>query len=177
MSLLNKLFSGVTVAAAVFAFSTITMAQDGSGTAPAKEKAEKRVRAEGRGYHKGHGEGFGHKRGGMMRMLHGLNLTDAQKTQIKSIMDANKPDQTVRDEMKSLYEAKRNGTITAEQQARIDSLKEQAKANKQARRQQIEAILTPEQKAQLEQKKQEMKLRRQERQNAPAATTETTNED
>ena len=174
----------MTVAAAVFAFSTFTFAQDEKATTPApdKEKAEKHYNGEGRGMHKGHGEGrgFGHRHLGVMHMMHELNLTDAQKTQIQSIMQANKPDQAVRDEMKTLFEAKRSGTLTADQQARIATLREQAKAKRQSVHQQIMAVLTPEQKAQLEQKKQEMKQRREERrqqrQAAPAATTETTKE-
>lgn len=169
----------MTVAVAVFAFSTVTFAQDEKATTPApeKEKAEKRFKGEGRGL-RGH-KAFGHRHGGMMRMLHGLNLTEVQKTQIQSIMDASKPDQTVREEMRAIFEAKRSGTITAEQQARMDAFKEQAKAKKQAVREQIEAVLTPEQKAQLEQRKQEMKQRMEERrqqrelrQKTPA-TTET----
>lgn len=184
MSLINKLCSGLTVAAAVFAFSTFTLAQDDKATTPApdKEKAEKHFKREGRGMHRGHGPGigFGHRHGGMMRIMHGLNLTDAQKAQIHSIMEANKPDQSVRDERKTLFEAKRSGTLTAEQQARLVMLREQAKAKRQSVHQQIMAVLTPEQKAQIEQKKQEMKQRREERrqqrQAAPAATTETTKE-
>lgn len=186
MSLINKLCSGLTVAAAVFAFSTFTLAQDNKATTPAsdKEKTEKHFKGEGRGMHKGHGEGMGdgdHRGGGMMRMMHELNLTDAQKTQIHSIMEANKPDQAVREEMKTLFEAKQNGTLTADQQARFDALKEQSKAKMQAVHAEIMGVLTAEQKAQLEQKKQEMKQRRDEHrqqreqhQNTPAATTETT---
>ena len=164
----------MTVAVAVFAFSTFTLAQDEKAAATDKEKAEKHYKGHGQDGHNGHGK---RHHGGMMRMFHDLNLSDEQKMQIKSIIDANKPDQSVRDEMRTLFEAKRNGTLTAEQQTRIDALKEQAKANKQAIHQQIEAVLTAEQKAQLKQKKAEMKQRRderrQQRQKTPAATTET----
>jgi Spy/CpxP family protein refolding chaperone len=187
MSLINKLCSGLTVAAAVFAFSTFTLAQDDKAktAAPDKEKAEKHFKGQGRGMHKGRGEGmgFGNRHAGIMRMMHELNLTEAQKTQIHSIMEASKPDQSVRDEMKTLFEAKRSGTLTAEQQARFETLKEQAKAKRQAVHEQIQAVLTAEQKAQIEQKHQQMKqlrqerrLRREQRQNAPAAATETTKE-
>ena len=167
----------MTVAVAVFAFSTFTLAQDEKAATTDKEKAEKHYKGHGQDGHKGHGK---RHHGGMMRMFHDLNLSDEQKTQIKSIIDANKPDQSVRDEMRTLFEAKRNGTLTAEQQTRIDALKEQAKANKQAIHQQIEVVLTAEQKAQLKQKKAEMKQlrderrqQREKREKTPAATTET----
>ena len=181
MSLINKLFSGLTVAVAVAAFSTFTLAQDDRATAPApdKDKAEKHFRGEGHkfGGHKGH------HRGGMMRMMHMLDLTDAQKTQMHSIMEANKPDKAIMEEMHTLAKAKHTGTITAEQQTRLDALKEQAKAKKQAVHEQMLNVLTAEQKAQLEQKKAEMKQRKEERrqqreqrQKTSAATPEPTKE-
>ena len=192
MSLKNKFYSILTVAIAIFAVSTFTFAQDDKAATPApdKEKTERPFKGEGHGFgkHGGHGEGFGHRHGGMMRMMHELNLTEEQKTQIHSIMDANKPDQATRDEMRNLFEAKRGGTITADQQARLDTLKEQGKAKFKAVHEQIMNVLTAEQKVQLEQKKAEMKQRMQERrerrkqdeqlrqQKAPAATTETTKE-
>lgn len=190
MSLINRFSSILTVALAVFALSTFTLAQDDKAATPApeKDKAEKHFKGHGFGKHGGHGDHgkrFGHRHGKMMRHLNALNLSDAQKTQIRSIMEANKADQTTRDEMRTLFEAKRNGTLTAEQQARIDTLKEQAKANAKAAHEQIMNVLTAEQRTQLEQKKAEMKQRHEEfrkqrelrrQQKAPAATTETTKE-
>ncbi len=185
MSLKNRFYSILTVAIAIFAVSTFTFAQDDKAAAPApdKEKTEKHFKGEGRGFgkHGGHGKGFGHRHGGMMRVMQELNLTEEQKTQIHSIRDANKPDHTTHDEMRTLFEAKRSGTITAEQQARLDTLKEQGKAKAKGVHEQILNVLTAEQKTQLEQKKAEMKQRKQERrqqreqkQKTPAATTETT---
>ncbi len=185
MSLINRFSSILTVAIAVFAFSTFTLAQQDKAATPApdKEKAEKYHKGEGHGMHKGHGKGFGNRHGGMMRMMHMLNLTDAQKTQMHSIMEANKPDQTTHDEIRTLAKAKHDGTITAEQQTRLDTLKGEMKAKAQAVHEQMLNILTAEQKAQLEQKKAEMKQRKEERrqqreqrQKTPAATTETTKE-
>jgi len=65
--------------------------------------------------------------------------------------------------MKTLFEAKRNGTLTADQQERMKTLKQQAREKGAAVHQQILAILTPEQLQQLEAKKAEMKQRREER--------------
>ena len=177
MSLKNKFYSVLTVAIAVVAFSTFTLAQDSKATTPApgKEKAERHSKGEGResGRHEGRGEGFGYG-GGMMRMMQELNLTEAQKTQIHAIMDANKPDKVTMEELETLTKAKHDGTITAAQQERLTVLKTQTQEKWQSIHQQIMPILTPEQKAQLEQKKQEMKQRMQERrqQKAPAATAE-----
>jgi periplasmic protein CpxP/Spy len=186
MSLINRFSSILTVAIAVFAFSTFTLAQENKATTPApeKEKTEKHFKGKGHGFGRHGGErGFGHRHGGMMRMMHGLNLSEAQKTQIHSIMEANKPDQTTRDEMHTLFEAKRSGTITTEQQARLDAIKEQTKAKAKDVHEQMMNVLTAEQKAQIEQKKAEMKQRREEfrkqrelRKQTQPAGTETTKE-
>lgn len=186
MSLKSSLFSILTVAVAGLSFSTISFAQDSKAVAPApdKERAESQFRGQGRGHRK-HGEQgqrFG-RHGGMMRLFHQLNLSEEQKTQIGTIMDANKPDQATRDEMRTLFEAKRSGTITAEQQARLDTIKQQRKATAKTVHEQILNVLTAEQRIQVEQKKAEIKQRREEfrkqrelrrQQQTPAATTETT---
>ena len=192
MSLKNKLFSGFTLAAAVFAFSAIGMAQEVTTTTTTTDKTEK-VKGDHRGHGKrgmGRGEfggkfGRGGHRGMMghrgMGMFRFIELTEAQKVQLKAIHEANKPSQEFRDEMMTLRTAKRAGTITADQQARIDTLKAQAKEKHAAVKAQIEAILTPEQKAQIETKKAEMKLKMEERRKLrmerKAATPATTTTD
>ncbi len=180
MSFKNKLFSGLTVGAAVFAFSAIGMAQGATTTTPTdkveKEKGEHRGHGDrefgkrgmghgefggkfGRGGHRGMG-GEGHRGFGMFR---GIELTEAQKTQLRSIHEANKPSQETRDELRTLMTAKRDGTITADQQTHLESFKAQAKEKHAAIKSQIEAILTLEQKQQIETRKLEMKQRMQER--------------
>ena len=179
---LNKFFSILTIAVGIVAFTTIGFAQDKTTTTTTPDKVEKPMKGEGRGMgHRKFGrEGFGGmhgKRGGMMRMLHGANLTDAQKTQIHSIMQANKPDQTTMEELRTLATAKRGGTITAEQQERLAALKTQAREKAKLVHEQVQAVLTPEQKAQIETRKTEMRQRMEERkqrrqQKPPATTTE-----
>ena len=192
MSFKNRFFSGITLGAAVFAFAAIGMAQEVTTTTTDKDKTEK-VKGDHRGHGKrgmGRGE-FGGKfgkfgRGGMMGhrgfgMFRGIELTEDQKTQLKAIHEANMPSQELRDEMMTLHAAKRAGTITADQQARIDTLKAQAKEKHAAVKAQIEAILTLEQKEQIEKRKVEMKQRMEERQKLrqerkaakPAETTTT----
>ena len=166
MSLKNKFFSALTMAFAVFAFSTFVSAQETTKTdSDNTQKQEKREWRKG-GKRDGMGKGFrrgGGMRGGLMRGFRDLNLTDAQKAQIKTIMDANRPDQATMEEMKTLHQAKRNGSLTADQQARMEVLKNQAREKGQAVHQQVLAVLTPEQLQQLEAKKAEMKQKREER--------------
>lgn len=156
------------MAAAVGAFSAAASAQQTTQTADPVQKQEKLERRGGFGGHKMGGmRGFGgHRRGGAARMLRGfrgLDLTDAQKAQIKSILEANKPDQATMDEMRGLMEARRSGTLTDEQKERFRTLREQARAKGQAVHTQLLAVLTPEQRQRLEQKREEMRERREER--------------
>ena len=161
MSLKNKFISVITLAFAVVALTTFASAQDTTKTdTDTTQKQEKRERRGGFGNRDGMG---GKRRGGMMRGFRELNLSDTQKEQIRTIMQANRPDQATMEEMRTLHQAKRDGTITAEQQERMKALKEQAREKGKSVHQQVLAVLTPEQLQQLEQKKQEMKQRREER--------------
>lgn len=161
MAIKNKVVSFITMVFAIVAFTTFVAAQDTT-----KETTEQKPKREWR---KGKGDGFGKgfkrggKRGGMMRGLRGIDLTDAQKEQIRGIREANKPSEAVREEMRTLVLAKRDGTITAEQQARLNTLKEEAKTKGRLVHEQIMAVLTVEQKQQIEQRKQEMRQRMEER--------------
>ncbi len=175
MSFKNKFFSVLTLAFAVFGFATFASAQDTTKTTDTDttQKQEKRE-WRGRGKRDGMGEGFrGDKRGGMMRGFRDLNLTDAQKTQIKTIMDANRPDQATMEEMKTLHDAKQNGTLTADQQERFKTLRRQAREKGEAVHQQILAVLTPEQLQQFQQKQQEMKQKWEERKQMRQQNTQT----
>src|SRR4051812_29476067 len=109
------------------------------------------------GHHHEDGDRDGMRGGGMMRMFHDLDLTDAQKTQIHSIMEANKPDQATMEEFRTLRKAKEDGTLTAEQQDRLTALRGQQKEKMQSIHSQIMAVLTPDQIAKLEKEKQERK--------------------
>lgn len=176
MSLKNKFLSVAALTVAVGAFSVAASAQDSSATSQDNtQKVERREKGFGKGMHGGrHG-----KRGGMMRGLRGIELTDAQKEQMRAIREANRPDEATKIELRTLVEAKRNGTLTADQQERLQLLKQQSREKAQAIHQQMLAILTPEQLQQLEQKKQEMKQRWEERrqmrrQNAPQSTEKPT---
>ena len=167
MSLKNKFFSALTMAFALFAFSTFVSAQETTKTdSDTTQKQGKREWRKGnrddsgKGFRRGGRGGGG---GGFLRELRGIELTDAQKGQISTIMEANRPDQTQMEEFKTLHQAKRDGTITAEQQERLKTLRQQAQAKGETVRQQVLAVLTPEQLQQVEQRKAEMQKRREER--------------
>lgn len=176
MSLKNKFFSVLTVALSAVVFSTFAMAQE-TTPVPAPEKTEKHIKGE-RGHGNGHkGMDGRHGKRAMMHILGDLNLTDAQKAQIKAIRENNKPDAAIVSELRTIREAKRAGTaITPEQKDRMKAIREQRKLKAKAIHEQIQAILNPEQKAQLDVKKAEMRQRMEQRRTdrknkvAPAAT-------
>jgi Spy/CpxP family protein refolding chaperone len=146
-------------------FAGAALAQDTTTPTPNKDNTQKQDKFERRGQFGRRGD-EGMRRGpmGMMREFHDLNLTDAQKAQIKTILDTNKPSQAEMDQMKALRDARQSGT------ALTDDQKAQLKANRQAQRtkmesvhQQILSVLTPEQKAQLDAKRQERQKNWQDR--------------
>lgn len=156
-----KIFASAAAAALVSVFAIGATAQD----ATVEQKKEgKRYEKRGDGGKRGFG---GMRKGGRGKMgghfLRGIELTDAQKAQIQAIREANKPDPTVREEMRTLMKAKFDRTITPEQTARFDALRKQQFDNMVNVRTQIDAILTAEQKAQIEARKAEMKTKMEER--------------
>lgn len=155
MSSKRNVISIFALAVGLFAASTAISAQEVAPATPAApERAEKAFKG---------GRGFGrHKMGRGMHGFQDLNLTDAQKEQIKQIREANKPDQAGFESIRPLMEAKRSGTITPEQEAQLKAFKEDRKAKGQAVHDQIMNVLTVEQKAQLEKNKADMKLKREE---------------
>lgn len=181
MSLKSKFISGFASALVVGSMAAFAVAQDTQ--APVKEDNVKKER----GFKKFGKRGGPHRKGGHKfrggKGFHGIELTDAQKEQIKQIHQANRPDQATMDELKAIHQAKRAGTITEDQKARAQTLREQAKLNRQAVQQQIDNILTPEQKQQIETRKAErmtkMKERREmhsKRKQKKAAETPTDNQ-
>jgi len=101
-----------------------------------------------------------------------LNLSDAQKTQIKQIREQAKADmqkQLSPAQLSQLQAAKQSGNKRAGMKA-LNLSEQQKQAMKQIKdreRQQIQAILTPEQRQQLEQQRANANSRRQQRQQQP----------
>ena len=119
-------------------------------------------------------------RGGHIPFLRDLNLTDAQKAQIKQITDsAEASTKELRQRMDALHESEMNGLTdgtfneaavraAAQERANVQVELEVARARTMS---QMFAVLTPEQKTQIAAKRQEFEQRRREhdaqRQNAP----------
>jgi len=160
MSIKTRLSSLITLALAFFVFAAIASAQDSSATTQ-PNTTQKQERQWGK-HRDGKGDRGMHRMGGMMG-FRDLNLTDAQKAQIKTIHEANRPDPGTLQEMKTLRDAKRNGTITPEQTEQFKTLRKQQREKMESVNQQVLAILTPEQRQQLDQKREEMKKRWEER--------------
>ncbi len=166
MSLKRKIISAIISTFAVASFTTFVVAQNNSTNTQEQDSAnqQRRERGERRGGGKRNGFGREHRGGGMMHGLGKLNLTDAQKEQIRTIMQANRPDRNSFEEIRALVEAKRNGTITAEQTEKLKSFNEAQKQKREEVKTQIFAVLTNEQRAEYEKMKAERQQRREERQ-------------
>lgn len=116
--------------------------------------------------------GFGHHHGGFERLTKKLDLSDAQKAQVKQIKEAGKAKvQPLRENMKSIRQqlnaATADGNFNeaqvqtlATQQANIMA---QLTVEKERTKSQIYAVLTPEQQTQAKALKEQMKERRQDR--------------
>ncbi len=105
----------------------------------------------GRGERRGPGHGPGMFGPGIMREL---NLTDDQQKQIHTIIDqSTEGNKTQREELRQLMEKRQQGTLTADDEARARTLREQMRASMKETESKIAAILTPEQKAKLEELK------------------------
>lgn len=160
MSLKRKFISSLGVAAVAAAFSVVSFGQETTTTTPAAPtKLDRKGKRgfEGRGMGRHHG-----KRGGMFRGLRDLNLSDAQKAQIKAIREANKPNEAMITELRAIREARKSGqAITAEQKTRLKAVREQRREKAQSVHAQILGVLTAEQKATLETRKTEMRQHRE----------------
>lgn len=129
-------------------------AQDGTGDAA-------------RGHHErmGHGrKGGRHGKMGGMRGLRALNLTDAQREQIRTARENHaRSTETQRAELRQLFNARREGgELTADQKARATQLRSELDASAQNFHNQLLNLLTPEQRAQFEQQMKERQERRAE---------------
>jgi Spy/CpxP family protein refolding chaperone len=169
MSFKSRVFSSITLAVAVGAFSTFAAAQT-DNTAPSQQDGVQKQEKRERGFGKrgGFGKGMRGERGGKfggMRGLRGIELTDAQKEQIRSIMETNRTaNQASHEEFRTLMQARRSGgTLTDEQKQRMQTLRAQMRQNAEAMHAQIQAVLTPEQRTQIEQRRQEMQKKREQR--------------
>ena len=147
----SKLKSAIMALGLLSALGAVVWAQQ-----PAPQGATEGTGRMGRGFRHGSrtGRGFGP---GIVREL---NLTDDQKVQTRTIIQqslaANK---ATREELRQLGEKQRQGTLTADEQARARTLHEQMRASMKDTHMKIAGLLTPEQKTKAEE------LRKQRRAN------------
>jgi Spy/CpxP family protein refolding chaperone len=145
----------------------IAVACAGVGLAQQPDRAQQeseagRVQREGRRGERGRGPD--HKMMGMMRGLRELNLTEAQATQTRAIMErAVEATKAQREELMRLREQSEQGTTTAQTSERAKQLRGEIRDAMGRGRAEITALLTPEQRARLEQMEQERKARHEER--------------
>ena len=169
MSFKRKFISAAASALAAVALTTFVSAQDANTNKEENNSTQKQEMRDRRGFGKrgGSREMRGGRHGGdkmMMRSLAQLNLSDAQKEQVRGISETFRTStQNQREELRNLGMKKRDGIITAEEQARFQEIKTQLKASSEQMRSSILAVLTTEQKTRLEQMKEQMKQRRMER--------------
>ncbi len=164
MSFGQKIASAFISALAIITLTTFVAAQDNGSTDKQTDKAQKE-RKFGRGGERG-GRGMrgGDKRGGNgMHGLKNLDLTDAQKEQVKTIMESSKTtNEPLRQEMRSLMEKRRGGgELTETDRTRLGELKSRMKQSGEQNQNAILSILTAEQRQKFEQMKQENQKRRE----------------
>ena len=158
----------------VFAVGTFALAQETTTKQEDSSKQDTQKAEKGFGRHGGHGKGgrhgfgkgFGHggMRGGMRGGFHQLNLSEDQKSQLKTMHESFKANNKAAfEEMHTLFQQKRDKTITADGDARMKVLRDQMKSAHEQLRANSMNLLTAEQKTQLETMKAERKQKWEER--------------
>lgn len=88
---------------------------------------------------------------GRQRALAQVNLTDAQKQQVRTIIQTQAQNtKTQREELRQLMQQWRTGTLTPEGQARAKELRQQLMESRKGVHAQMQNVLTAEQKAKLQ---------------------------
>ena len=140
----------------IFTFSGVTFAQQPE-SAP-QDNRQQQERLERRGGRHGMG-----KRGGVLRLLSRLDLTDAQRQQVRSVEERfEAATKSQREELRSLHEGSQT-TPSASTDARAQALRSEIGQAIRGMHQELLNILTNEQRTQLEQLIKERKARHMER--------------
>lgn len=157
MSIKNIVFSILAIAV----FSSFALAQGGGRTNQPNQPNQPPRDGVGRGDRERGMGGSGFRmmrpRGGMPGMFdfNRLNLTDAQKQRIQTILDTNRQsaqnNQAQMEEMGRLMMLKRQGLLTTEQGTRLTALEAQMTSSRDKFRNDIIGVLTPEQRTLFEQ--------------------------
>lgn len=154
MSIRNKLTGAVLSLALLATFSIATCAQQ-------KTAADKSSLQSETG-----GMRHGGRRHGMlvMRFMHNLNLTDAQKDQARVVLQRFRTSiEPQRQALKELHKQRELGTVNDEVRERAKTLRGEIRTSMTGAHSELLTILTPEQRAQYDQMEQQVKARRAER--------------
>jgi len=162
-----SLLAGLVAMLCAAAFAQTTAPQVGTG-GEGRRRLEGRMHREGRmgGRRDGERGGGGGRKGGMEhRALQRLNLSDAQRGQLREIEARyGQGFKTQRQELRQLMELRQQGaTLTPEQQQRAQQLRGELRDNGERMHAEILALLTPEQRDQLKRMREEGEARRKER--------------
>jgi Spy/CpxP family protein refolding chaperone len=172
MSLRKNLLgiSGIILAFGMVAFAqeskTPTTTQDGNLRRERLERRrELRGQFEGMREHGGR-EGLGRRGPGLGKAMRGIDLTDAQREQIRSITQRRlESTKTQREELSTLREKRIAGTFTAEDGARAKALHQEIRTAMDGIRTETEGVLTSQQKARIEELQKERKAKHEQRMN------------
>jgi len=157
MFLRSKITYATMILGLLTAFGALVSAQQPATQNPA-EGPGRMGQGEGRGSRRGPraGRGFGP---GMVREL---NLTDDQKQQVRTIIQQSfAGNKATREELRQLGEKRRTGTLTADEQARATTLREQMRASMKDTHTKIAGVLTAEQKTKAEELRKERRANHQ----------------
>lgn len=153
----NSKFYAFALAALMAVAIPFALAQSGNEQGG---RPERRAEGRGRGHHRGFGQG---------RLFEKLNLTDAQKAQMKQISQSSrersKPlHQELRAKEQELRQASEGSTfneaLATQKLTEMASLRAKLMGEQFKLRQEMQAVLTPEQKAQFEQQREQFKSKR-----------------
>ena len=143
----------------VLASGALAFAQQPQSPTPDGSMRSDRMRQrEGRGHGK-----MGRRNGGELRAMQELNLTEDQRLQQRAI--AERYVETIkskREELVQLHDKGIQGSVSADDEARAKTLRQEIHNSRQSMHTEIEGILTTEQRTKLEQIKTERKLGREE---------------
>jgi len=165
-----SLVAGLVAILSAAAFAQTTTAPQSGTDAEGRRRIEGRMRKEGRmGGRRGDDERGGgsrrHGQGMERRALQRLNLSDAQRGQLREIEARyGQSFKTRRQELRQIMELRQQGaTLTPEQQQRAQQLRGEVRDNGERMRVEILALLTTEQRDQLKRMREEGEARRKER--------------
>lgn len=154
MSIRNKLTGAVLSLALIATFSVASYAQQKTATGTSSLQSETQ------------GMRQGERRHGMpvMRLMHKLNLTDAQKDQARVIVQRFKASiEPQRQALRELHKQRELGTVSDDVREKARTLRGEIRTSMKGAHSELLTILTPEQRSQYDQMELQMKARRAER--------------